>query len=224
MAHRLPKVAIFGDIYVRDNELINQNLIHFIEAHGGEVVTTPYSAFVKMIAKPYLRKWFVEGHYLEALSSKALIATISHLERTYYKYFQRILKEPEPVYDEAPEQILSTYGIRIENTGEAMENILKIYYLKKSHPDIALFVQTSPAFCCPSLITEAMAATIQKMTDTPISTITYDGTGGNKNEVIIPYLEFPRQEEREELFRQKRQLHLGCKSGFAGANANLSTT
>jgi hypothetical protein len=155
-----------------------------------------------MIAKPYLRKWFVEGHYLQALSSKALIATISHLERTYYKYFQRILEEPEPVYDESPEQILSTYGIRIENTGEAMENILKIHYLKKNYPDIALFVQTSPAFCCPSLITEAMAATIQKTTHTPISTITYDGTGGNKNEVIIPYLEFPRHEEPEEPFRQ----------------------
>ena len=205
-----PKVAIFGDIYVRDNELINQDLIHFIEAYGGEVVTTPYSSYVKMIAKPYLHKWFAEGLYLEALSTRALIATISHLEKTYYKYFQRILNEPEPVYDESPEQILSTYGIRMENTGEAMESILKIHYLKRYHPDIALFVQTSPAFCCPSLITEAMAATIQKMTHTPISTITYDGTGGNKNEVIIPYLTFPRKEEQSgEPINAKNHRYLG---------------
>ena len=121
------------------------------------------------------------------------------LEKTYYKYFQRILKEPEPLYDESPQQILSTYGIRIENTGESMENILKIYYLKKYHPDIALFVQTSPAFCCPSLITEAMAGTIEKITHTPIAAITYDGTGGNKNEVIIPYRNFPgRRNHRDE--------------------------
>ncbi len=189
-----PKVAIFGDLYVRDNELINQDLIHFIEAHGGEVVTTPYSAYVKMIAQPYLRKWFVEGHYLQALSSKTLIATISRLEKKYYRYFQSILKEPEPVYDESPQQILDMYNIRIENTGESMENILKIHYLRKYHPDIALFVQTSPAFCCPSLITEAMAHRIEKVTRTPIIAITYDGTGGNKNEVIAPYLAFPRQE------------------------------
>jgi predicted nucleotide-binding protein (sugar kinase/HSP70/actin superfamily) len=187
-----PKVAIFGDLYVRDNELINQDLIHFIEAHGGEVVTTPYSAYVKMIAQPYLRKWFVEGHYLQALSSKTLIATVSRLEKKYYRYFQSILKEPEPVYDESPQQILDTYKIRIENTGESMENILKIYYLKKYHPDIALFVQTSPAFCCPSLITEAMAGTIEKVTRTPIVAITYDGTGGTKNEAVAPYLAFPR--------------------------------
>lgn len=191
-----PKVAIFGDLYVRDNELINQDLIHFIEAHGGEVVTTPYSAYVKMIAQPYLRKWFVEGSYVQALSSKALIATITRLEKTYYKYFQRILKEPEPVYDNPPQQILDMYNIRIENTGESMENILKIYYFKKYHPDIALFVQTSPAFCCPSLITEAMATRIEKVTHTPIVAITYDGTGGNKNEVVTPYLALPRREIR----------------------------
>jgi predicted nucleotide-binding protein (sugar kinase/HSP70/actin superfamily) len=188
-----PKVAIFGDLYVRDNELINQDLIHFIETHGGEVVTTPYSTYVKMIARPYLRKWFVEGSYVESLSTRALIATVTHLEKTFYKYFQRILEEPEPVYDESPQQILGRYNLRIENTGESMENILKIHYLKKYHPDIALFVQTSPAFCCPSLITEAMAARIEKVTHTPIVAITYDGTGGNKNEVIAPYLAFPRR-------------------------------
>jgi predicted CoA-substrate-specific enzyme activase len=191
-----PKVAVFGDLYVRDNELINQDLIHFIETHGGEVVTTPYSAYVKMIARPYLRKWFVEGSYVEALSGKALMATVTQLEKTYYKYFQRILKEPEPVYGESPQKILAGYNIRIENAGESMENILKIYYLKKYHPDIALFVQTSPAFCCPSLVTEAMAGRIEKVTRTPIVAITYDGTGGNKNEVITPYLAFPRRERQ----------------------------
>ena len=58
-----PKVAIFGDLYVRDNEMMNQDLIHFIEEHGGEVVTTPYSSYAKMVAGQYLRKWFVEGRY-----------------------------------------------------------------------------------------------------------------------------------------------------------------
>ena len=74
-------------------------------------------SYVKMIARPYLRKWFVEGSYVQALSSKALIATITRLEKRYLRYFQRILKEPEPVYEEPPQQILDRYYIRIENTG-----------------------------------------------------------------------------------------------------------
>jgi len=54
-------------------------------------------------------------------------------------------------------------------------------------------VQTSPAFCCPALVTEAMAAQIEQKTDTPIVSITYDSTGGNKNDAIIPYLKYPRR-------------------------------
>jgi predicted nucleotide-binding protein (sugar kinase/HSP70/actin superfamily) len=187
---RRPKVAIFGDLYARDNETFNQGLAHQIELWGGEVVTTPYSSLVKMIAKPYLRKWFVEGNYFEALSSKAVMTAVTHLEKKYYKHFSRVLKETEPAYDDSPESILSQYNVRIENTGESMENILKIHYLLKKNPDIALFVQASPAFCCPSLVTEAMAKDIERNTGVPIVSITYDGTGGEKNDPIIPYLTY----------------------------------
>jgi hypothetical protein len=141
-----------------------------------------------MISQQYIRKWFIEGNYLNALSTKTLVATITRLEKVYYKYFERILGEPEPEYDESPEKILSRYNIRVENTGESMDNILKIFYIKKHYPDVSLFVQTSPAFCCPSLVTEAMAKEIEKNTGTPIVCITYDGTGGNKNDILIPYL------------------------------------
>jgi predicted CoA-substrate-specific enzyme activase len=188
-----PKVAIFGDLYARDNEVINQDLIHFIEEQGGEVITTPYSSLVKMIAKPYLRKWFIEGHYLNVLSSKAICATATRLEKTYYSYFNRILKEPPHAYNESPQKILSRYNLRIEHSGESMENILKVFYIKRHYPDVSLFVQTSPAFCCPSLITEAMTKEIENKTGVPVVSITYDGTGGNKNEAIIPYLKFPRK-------------------------------
>ena len=47
---RRPKVAIFGDLYVRDNDLMNQDLMRFIERHNGEVIVTPYSSYVQMIA------------------------------------------------------------------------------------------------------------------------------------------------------------------------------
>jgi hypothetical protein len=73
-----------------------------------------------------------------------------------------------------------------------MENLLKVYYITKHHPRVALFVQASPAFCCPSLVTEAMAREIEKRTGVPVVSVTYDGTGGGKNDVILPYLEYPR--------------------------------
>ena len=57
-----PKVALFGDLYVRDNDVMNQNLIQFIEKHGGEVITTPYNYYAKMIANPYFKKWLGKGN------------------------------------------------------------------------------------------------------------------------------------------------------------------
>jgi predicted CoA-substrate-specific enzyme activase len=198
-----PKVAIFGDLYLRDNKVMNQDLIRFIERNGGEVITTPYSSYAKMVANQYLRKWFIEGQYLNVLTSKALVTTISQLEKTYAKYFGRILKEPEPEYNESAEKILSSYNIRIENTGESMDNIMKIYYLTKLHPEISLLVQVSPAFCCPALITEAMSEDIKTITGIPVVSITYDGTRSNKNDVIIPYLYYQRKINKTETLYTK---------------------
>ncbi len=191
---RRPKVAIFGDIYVRDNRVMNQDLVRFIEAHSGEVITTPYSEYAKMVAPSYFRKWFNEGKYFDMLASRALLATMSRLERSYVQILRRILDEPEHLYDEDPATILAGYGIQPENTGESMDNILKIHYIRKYHPDVSLFVQTSPALCCPSIITEAMRDRIEQKTGVPVVSITYDGTGGAKNEVILPYLRYPRRE------------------------------
>lgn len=187
------KVAVFGDFYVRDNRILNQDLIRFIERHGGEVVTTPYSTLGKMIAGPYMRKWLIEGNVFGALSTKALIATVSRLEKTYLRSFERILGPQTEAYNDAAEDILQAFGVRIEHTGESMENLLKIHYIRKYHPDVSLFVQVSPAFCCPSLVTEGMSKIIEERTGVPIVSITYDGTGGNKNDAIIPYLVFDRK-------------------------------
>jgi predicted nucleotide-binding protein (sugar kinase/HSP70/actin superfamily) len=192
-----PKVAIFGDLYAQDNHVFNQGLIHFIEENWGEVITTPYSDYLKMISRPYVRKWLIEGHYLSAFSSQALLSTLKWNEHVYYRYFERVLNEPMPEYEEPAEEILSQYDVRIEHTGESMDNLLKVYYIQKHHPDVSLFVQASPAFCCPALITEAMAREIEQNSGIPVVSITYDGTGGNKNDVILPYLKYPRSGLRQ---------------------------
>lgn len=187
-----PKVAIFGDIYVRDNPVMNQDLIRFIEENGGEVVTTPYTEMGKMIAPMYFKKWFNEGLYMSLMSVKALATGMKLIEKKYHRYFERVVKEPEHSYGDDPETILSAFHVKPENAGESMENILKIHYLAKHYPDLSLFVQASPAFCCPSIVTEAMKQEIEAVTGIPVVSITYDGTGGIKNQSVIPYLKYPR--------------------------------
>ncbi|HVN71969.1 MAG TPA: acyl-CoA dehydratase activase-related protein, partial [Desulfomonilia bacterium] len=203
-----PKVAIFGDLFVRDNDFINQELIHFIEDHGGEVITTPYNSYMKMIMHPYFKKWMKEGHYLFTLSMRAYSIALKLLERRYYPYFEKILKEPDHEYLDPTDEILVAYHILPEHTGESMDNIIKTHYIKKYYPDVSLFVQTSPAFCCPALVTEAMTKKIEEETGVPVVNITYDGTCSAKNGVIIPYLTFPRGEVRHRLSIDKIERYL----------------
>lgn len=193
-----PKVAIFGDLYSRDNRVMNQDLIGYIEAAGGEVVTTPYNEYAKMIAGSYFRKWFNEGKYLDFLTGKTLLIAMSAMEKDYTKILGRILDGPEQSYNDEPAEILARYNISVENTGESMDNILKIHYIIKHYPDVSLLVQASPALCCASLITEAMKARIEQCTGVPVVSITYDGTGGCKNEIIAPYLKYPRLGKTDE--------------------------
>jgi len=191
-----PKVAIFGDLYSRDNNILNQNLIETIENNGGEAITTPYSELFKIIAQPYIKKWFKESLYSFAATASVLSKIIPLYDKRYYKYFNEILQEKEFKQYAEPEEILSMFNVKIQNTGESLENVLKIFHLINHYDDISLFVQANPAFCCPSLVTQAMTEKIEEITGIPIVTIEYDGTGGEKNDDIIPYLKYPREKAK----------------------------
>jgi predicted nucleotide-binding protein (sugar kinase/HSP70/actin superfamily) len=192
-----PQVAIFGDGYVRDNDFVNQGLIHFIEEQGGEVITTPDISFLKMIARPYFRKWIIEGEYLFAILSKAYWTALELIERRYYRYFELLLNEPAREYRDPTAKILAGYNLLPEHTGESMENIIKSHYIKKYHPDVSLFIHTSPAFCCPALVTDALANKIEETTGVPLVNITYDGTCSAKNSAVIPYLAFSDKDSKQ---------------------------
>ncbi len=105
-----------------------------------------------------------------------------------------MLGDPYPVYRHSALEILSRFNLRVQHAGESMENLVKVFSLMRMHPRISLFVQASPAFCCPSLVTEAMGRDIERQTGIPIVSITYDGTGSPKNDVIIPYIQYAAKE------------------------------
>jgi predicted CoA-substrate-specific enzyme activase len=183
-----PRVAIFGDLYVRDNDVMNQNLINDIEENGGEVITTPYTDLVKITIENQIRRTLARGDYFTAGLYRVMISSIKYFEEKYYKQFKKFLGNKPIVNPLKLEKNLKKFNITPFHSGESYENILKIFYIIENYPDISLFVQTNPAFCCPALVTEAMAREIKRITGIPVVTLTYDGTSGNKNENIISYL------------------------------------
>ncbi len=188
-----PKVAIFGDLYVRDNDLMNQDLIRAIEENGGEVITTPYSEYMKIIADPIIERSLKEGRYRDYVKIRFLKSLIPLVEEKYRKYFARFTGEANFASSEEMDEWLNKFGLNILQKGESFENILKIHSLVTQHPDLDLFIQTNPSYCCPSLVTEAMKSRIEEVTGVPVLTIEYDGTAGFKNEDLIPYLKYRKK-------------------------------
>jgi predicted nucleotide-binding protein (sugar kinase/HSP70/actin superfamily) len=186
------RVAIFGDLYVRDNDIMNQNLVHDIEENGGEVITTPYSDLVKITIENVIRRAMARGDYFRTGILRVMLASIKIMEERYYKQFKKYLGNKPVVNPLRLERQLAKFNITPYHSGESYENILKIFYILENYPDTSLFVQTNPAFCCPALVTEAMAQEIRRITGVPIVTLTYDGTGGYKNDIVITHLNSAR--------------------------------
>ena len=183
-----PKVALFGDFYICDNDIMNQDLIHSIEEAGGEVITTPYTDQVRMSLDNVIRRAIYRGEYMRAAQFRAISSCFRLFEDKYYRYFEKYLGPQKVINPGRLERYLDRFNINPYHSGESYENILKIFYFTENYPDISLFVQANPAFCCPSLVTEAMTGEITSLTGVPVVTITYDGTNDYKNDVIIPYL------------------------------------
>ncbi len=185
--HR-PKIAIFGDIYVRDNETMNQNLIECIENAGGEALTTPFDEMVNMVADHNIKRWLNSGYYKASLMTKGVLLMTKQLEKKYYHLFNQVLNEHRTNLPVDMKDILKTFNLKTAHSGESMDNLIKIYCLIKKHPEISLFVQASPAFCCAGLVTEAMALQIEDSTGIPVISITYDGTENNQNNKIATHI------------------------------------
>ncbi len=184
-----PKVALFGDFYVCDNDIMNQDLNQAIEDAGGEVITIPYSDYVKINRDNVVRRWVDRGDYFQAMQLRLIMASLKWIENRYYRPFIKYLGSPYEIDSEKLEAHLTKFNINPHLGGESYDNILKIFYIMERYPDTALFVQTNPSYCCPSLVTEAMTNQIKRITGIPVVTITYDGTEEYKNDIIIPYLQ-----------------------------------
>ncbi len=194
---RRPKVGIFGDLYVRDNEVMNQDLIRCIEDAGGEAVTTPYSDYVKIIAGAHFGRLMRRREYGDLAKFRLIIGAIDKLERRYHREVEDLVGPRIDWRRAGLEEELGRFNFVIEQAGESYENALKMLHLVTQYPDISLFVQTSPAFCCPSLVTEALGESVERVLGVPLVTVTYDGTGGDRNAAIIPYIRYAREKQPE---------------------------
>ena len=185
-----PKVAIIGDVYVRDNDTFNQQLVSALENYGAEVVTVPYNYVFRLSRKRYTHYFWQNGHYATSMRDKFLLELLRKFEERFYQIAADILGETCPTFDDSIIEQLSKHNLTLNHSGETPINLLKIYALLRHYPDISLFIHINPIFCCPGLVSEALFKSVEKDIGIPIVSIIYDGTNTNKNELLAPYLHY----------------------------------
>jgi len=186
---RKPMVAIFGDLYVRDNDVMNQDLVRSIEEAGGEVLATPYNDYAKLTIENIFRRANQRGERVTTGMNRIIMNLLKFMDERYYKAFEPILGPAPLIKPRELERRLVDFNIDPLHSGESYDNLLKIFYIVENYPGVSLFIQTNPSFCCPALVTEAMTQKIKEKTGVPVVTITYDGTSDRMNEVIVPYIQ-----------------------------------
>ena len=185
-----PKVSIIGDLYVRDNEVFNQSLIPDLERFGAEVITTPFTYLLRILAMKHTMILRDEKQYMKMIRHKVLIEILEKLERKFYRLAGPILGENFPAIDDSLMDKLGRYNLTIDHGGETSQNILKIFSLIRHYPDLKLFIHVNPIFCCPGLVSEAIFRKVERDIGIPIVSINYDGTQAPHNDILAPYIHY----------------------------------
>jgi len=185
---RLPQVGIVGDVYVRDNETFNQDLVRGLERAGAEAVTIPFIDTMGLVATTYFKSQWLDGSYLGLLRDKALYNAFGLFGRKLIKIARPLLKDEGCALNHDPLTYLQRHRLSLRHEGETSENLLKVYYLHENYPDLKFIVHVYPLFCCPGLISEAIYKKVEKDLAIPIVSVAYDGTQADKNRILEPYL------------------------------------
>ncbi len=185
-----PKVSIIGDLYVRDNDVFNQQLIKELESHGAEVVATPFTYVLRLQAIKHNYKLREGKHYLTFFRDKFLIEVLEKFEKRFFQIANEIFQEQFPTFNDSIFNDLGRYNLSLQHGGETAQNVMKIFSLLHHYPDLKLLIHINPIFCCPGLVSESLFKKVEKEIGIPIVSIIYDGTTTRWNEVLVPYLHY----------------------------------
>jgi len=176
---RKPRIGILGDLYVKFNEVVNQQLVSVVEELGGELHVPSLTEYSFHLYDADVR---IHNDNPRALKLLKII------EGRYEKIAEELLPdEMEPDFAECV-QLLEDYDIRHYLAGETSINIGRALYEIK-HGLVDAIIHINPMFCCPGVVTSSIFRKMQKDFGIPIIDIFYDGTG-NPNKVLVPHLHY----------------------------------
>jgi predicted nucleotide-binding protein (sugar kinase/HSP70/actin superfamily) len=178
-AGRKPRIGLLGDIYVKYNDLVNQNVQEIVRDLGGELLIPSMTELPFHFYDADARLYRADPRHGKLLKK---------IEKRYERLAESLIGEQEEPDFEECVHLMEEYRITNYIVGETSINVGRaLYYIKHGLVDAILHV--NPIFCCPGVVTSSIYRKIQEDFGVPIIDIFYDGTG-NPNKVLIPHLHY----------------------------------
>lgn len=187
-----PKIGIVGEIYVRSNAFLNDQLIKTIENLGAEAAISSFSEwfFYTLFSERMENKIKLNGNNSVSDRLRLFIKNRYYNHREHYLY--GLAKRHFPVFEPHIEEVMAKGAeyVPLEFQGEAILTIGRAaIFLEREGVDA--IVNASPTFCMPGTLSSYLLKALEKRYKRPTINLFYDKTG-RPNMELIPYLELIR--------------------------------
>jgi len=198
---RKPLVAVFGEIYVRNDDYANDNTIRKLEELGAEVLYTPLTEWFDYVNYSFIQKSREKGKTASVLKGKTREILISKVKRAVEKPFDGILKGTPHA---TAEQILKASApYMTENIGGEAVLCIGTPIALLEHGGIDGAVNVYPFNCLPGTVVSAVSRRIKReKPGLPWLNLAFDGQEDTDNSSRF-----------EAFMHQVRRLHRGKTGG-----------
>jgi predicted nucleotide-binding protein (sugar kinase/HSP70/actin superfamily) len=180
---RKPRIGLLGDLYVKYNTIINEDIYQLIEELGGEILVPSY-----METGAHL----MDASVRESGASRLPLLNLVRYEKSFESVFKGLLDDCfEPSVEECVE-LLHQNGFKHFIPGETTINVSRLLYYAK-HKLVDAVIHVNPILCCPGTVTASLYRKLQKKLHIPVVDVYYDGIN-KPNKIIIPQMSKPIQD------------------------------
>ena len=157
---RKPLVAVFGEIYVRNDDYANDNTIRKLEALGAEVIYTPLTEWFDYVNHSYIEKSRQNKKTASVIKGKAIGLVISKVKRAVEKHFDELFKETP--HASASQIMKASAPYMTENIGGEAVLCIGTPIALLEHGGIDGAVNVYPFNCLPGTIVSAISRRIKR--------------------------------------------------------------
>lgn len=189
-----PKIGIVGEIYVRNNAFLNDNLIKCIENLGAEATISSFSEW-------FFYTLFTERHESEQGMNKKNGKIVDklrlYLKYSYYNYREHYLyniaRKFFSLFEPSIEKVMEKGALYLpmEFQGEAILTVGRAMIFFEDE-NVDAVVNASPTFCMPGTLSSYLLKALEKRYKKPVINLFYDKTG-RPNMELVPYLELIKE-------------------------------